>query len=175
MKNLFYLYFISALLFASCDEAIGIEEEVITPPEEVIPTPVPDDKNTPSDFDFTTLKANDTLYIAHYHDLGGESIQVPSGVVINYNEGDIVNGTFVFKEAKIDGKLLNYRLKIQGTPSLINSTFKFEKSRWEITEGKVSDAVALINKETLQKVIYDVKSYGGEVFQIDELDAYFLI
>lgn len=45
MKKLIYLFFISALLFASCDEAIGIEEEVIIPPvEEVIP--IPDDDET---------------------------------------------------------------------------------------------------------------------------------
>ena len=168
MKNLFYLYFISSLLFASCDEAISIDEEVI-------PTPIPDDKNTPSDYDFSTLQANDTLNIAYTHDLGGKSIEVPSNVVINYNKGEIVNGSLVFKEAKIDGKLLNHKLIIQGTPSLTSSTFKFEKSKWEITEGEVLDAVALINKETLQKVIEDVKSYGAETFQIDELDAYFLI
>ncbi|RZT96773.1 parallel beta helix pectate lyase-like protein [Ancylomarina subtilis] len=40
MKNLVYLYFISAILFAACDQAISIEEEILTPPvEEVIPDP----------------------------------------------------------------------------------------------------------------------------------------
>ncbi len=175
MKSLFYLYFISSLLFVSCDETASLEEEVITPPEEVIPTPVPDDKNTKSDFDFNTLVANDTLYIAYSHDLGGASIQIPSDVVINYNEGEIINGTLVFKEGEIDGNLLNHKLKIQGTPSLTSTTFKFEKSKWEITEGEVSDAIALINKNTLEKLFSDVKSYGAEIFQIDELDTYFLV
>ena len=175
MKNLFYFYFISALLFASCDEAISIDEEVITPPEEVIPTPIPDDKNTPSDYDFSTLQANDTLNIAYTHDLGGKSIEVPSNVVINYNKGEIVNGSLVFKEGKIDGNLLNHKLKIQGTPSLTSTTFKFEKSKWEITEGEVSDAIALVNKNTLKNVIAQVKSYGVETFKIDDLDACFWV
>jgi parallel beta-helix repeat protein len=175
MKNLFYLYFVSALLFVSCDEAVGIEEEVITPPEEVIPTPVPDDKNTPSDFDFTTMQPNDTLNIVYSHDLGGKSIVVPADVVINYNQGKLINGTLVFTQGKIAGELLNHKLKIHGKPSLTSTIFKFEKSEWEITEGEVSDAIALINKNTLENVIAEVKSYGVEVFQIDDLDAYFLI
>ncbi len=175
MKNLFYLFFISALLFASCDEAVSIVEEVVPPTEEVIPTPVPDDKNTPSDFDFTTLQANDTLYIAYSHDLGGKSIEVPSNVVINSNDGEIINGTLVFKEGRIDSKLLNHKLKIHGKPTLTSTTFKFEKSKWEITEGEVSDAVALINKNTLENVIAEAKSCGAEIFEMDEVDAYFLV
>ena len=175
MKNLFYLYFISALSFASCDEAVSIVEEVVPPTDEVIPTPVPDDKNTPSDFDFTTLQASDTLYIAYSHDLGGKSIEVPSNVVINSNDGEIINGTLVFKEGEIDGKLLNHKLTVYGKPSLTSTTFKFEKSKWKITEGEVSDAIALVNKNTLENVIAKVKSYGGEIFQVDDLDAYFLI
>lgn len=177
MKNLFYLYFISALLFAACDEAISIEEEIISPPEDVIPTPTPtpDENNTPSDFDFTTLLANDTLNIAHSHDLSGKSIQIPSGVVINYNEGEIVNGTFVFTQGKIAGELLNQNLEIQGKPTLTSTIFKFEKSKWDITEGEVSDDIAFVNKNTLENIIAQVKSYGAEVFQIDDLDAYFLI
>lgn len=175
MKNLFYLFCISAFLFTSCDESISIEEEIISPPEEVIPTPTPDENNTASDFDFTTLQAGDTLNIAYSHDLGGATIQIPTDVVINYNEGEIVNGTFVFTQGKIAGELLNQNLSIEGTPSLNSKKFKFEKSKWEITEGEVSDDTASINKETIQKVIDNVTAYGAEVFQIDELDAYFLV
>lgn len=175
MKNLIYLYFISALVFAACDDAISIEEEVITPPEEVIPDPIPDEENTPQDFDFKTTQANDTLNIAYSHDLGGQTINVASNVVFNHNGGEIVNGTLVFQEGKIDGKLLNHKLKIKGKPALAGTTFKFEKSKWNIVEGEVSDEVALTNKETLQNVINDAKSLGAEVFQIDDLDAYFKI
>ncbi|MRT93414.1 right-handed parallel beta-helix repeat-containing protein [Ancylomarina sp. 16SWW S1-10-2] len=175
MKNLFYLYFISALFFASCDEVISIDEEIISPPEEVIPPADPDPTSTPSSFDFTTIQAKDTLNIAFSHDLGGKSIEIPADVVINYNEGEIVNGTFVFTNGKIAGELLNKNLIIEGTPTLTSTTFEFEKSKWEITEGEVSDDIALVNKETIQKVIDDVTSYGAEVFQIDDLDAYFQV
>jgi hypothetical protein len=175
MKNLIYLYFISALVFASCDDAISIEEEIITPPEEVIPDPIPDEKNTPKDYDFQSTQANDTLNIAYSHDLGGQTINLASNVLINYNGGELINGTLVFQEGKIDGKLLNQKLKIHGNKPLKSSTFVFDKSKWNIVEGEVSNEVALTNAETLEKLFADVKSYGADVFQIDDLDAYFQI
>lgn len=177
MKNLFYLYFISALLFAACDEAISIEEEIISPPEDVIPTPTPapDENNTPSDYDFSTLQANDTLNITYTHDLGGESITVPSDVVINYNQGKITNGTLVFTQAKIASELFNKNLKIQGKPSLQDNTYKFITENWDITEGETTDAVGLVNKQVLENAIAEAKSYGAEIFEMDEIDAYFLV
>ena len=175
MKNLFYLYFISALLIVSCDEAIGIEEKVMTQPEEVIPTPVPDDKNTPSNYDFTTLQANDTLNITYNHDLGGKSIEIPADVVINYNQGKITNGTFVFTQGEIASELFNKDLKIEGKPTLQDNTYKFVAENWDITEGEVTDAVALVNKKVLENAIAEAKSCEAEIFEMDEIDAYFLV
>lgn len=175
MKNLFYLCFISALLFASCDEAVSIVEEVVPPTDEVVPTPVPDDKNTPSDYDFSTLQAGDTLNITYTHDFGGKSIVVPTDVVINYNQGKLINGTLVFTQGEIASELFNKDLKIQGKPILQDNTYKFITKNWNITEGEIDDATALVNKKILENAIAEAKSCEAEIFEMDEIDAYFLV
>ncbi|MRT93446.1 right-handed parallel beta-helix repeat-containing protein [Ancylomarina sp. 16SWW S1-10-2] len=175
MKNLICLYFISALLFTSCDELISIDEEIITPEEEVIPTAESDDKNTPSDYDFSTLQAGDTLNITYTHDLGGESIAIPAGVVINYNQGKLIHGTLVFTQGEIASELFNKDLKIEGKPTLQENTYKFITENWNITEGEINDATALVNKQVLENAIAEAKMYEAAIFEIDEIDAYFLV
>jgi len=127
------------------------------------------------DFDVSAVKENDTISIDVTYDLKGESVHLPPHVSINYGGGRIINGTLIFDNGVIDGQLLNHQLEIGGTVRLKSSTFVFEKSRWNIIEGRVPDTMALKNRETLQRAIDRVKSLGAAVFQINNLDAYFLV
>lgn len=163
---------LSFLIFNACstsdnEEVFDKKEEPIIQDEDLV--------NVPCDFNFNNVQENDTLNISCSHDLGDEVISLPTNVTINYNGGEIINGTLEFDDGIIDGELLNYKLQVQGSVKLESTTFHFRKERWEITEGEVSDAIATINKETFQKVINDTKSYGAKIFQIDELDAFFLV
>lgn len=126
-------------------------------------------------FDFNTIEPNATLNINCIHDLNGEDINVPSSVVINYySGGEITNGTLTFSErGEIDGRLLNYDLEVVGDVKLLSTTFQFNKDNWQITEGRVSDEVAIFNKKSLQKAIDDSKRLGAKIFNIEKLDAYF--
>ncbi|WP_282035630.1 right-handed parallel beta-helix repeat-containing protein [Saccharicrinis aurantiacus] len=130
---------------------------------------------TPCDFDFNTVEINDTLNIKCSHDLKGEDIIIPSSVVINYySGGEITNGTLIFNEqGQIDGRLLNYDLEVEGDAKLLNTTFQFNKDNWQITEGRVTDEVAIFNKKSIQKAIDDSKRLGANTFNIGKLDAYF--
>ena len=128
---------------------------------------------TSSDFDFSTVEENDTLNIAYIHDLEGKNIILPPHVVIKYYGGSIINGTLTFDNGIIDGELLNYQLEITGSATLSSTTFDFVKSKWNITEGEVSDEVAIVNKKSIQKAIDDSKRLGATTFYIGALDAYF--
>jgi hypothetical protein len=130
----------------------------------------------PCDVDFHAVEPNATLNIGCIYDLEGETIALPSNVAVEYFPGgEIVNGTLVFEGGTIDGRLLNYLLFVEGSVTLKSPTFVFEPPKWDMTEGEVSDEIALRNKEMLQRALQDTKSLGATVFQIDALDAYFLV
>ncbi|GAA4282095.1 hypothetical protein GCM10022260_25180 [Gaetbulibacter aestuarii] len=109
-------------------------------------------------------------------DLQGQTINVPSGVTIEYQTGgDIINGTLNFSDGDIiSGELLNGSLELTGaTAQLKEPTFNFIPNRWDIVEGEVDDMVAYDNKLILNKVLKDIQLMGGTTFKIDKLDAYF--
>lgn len=62
---------------------------------------------------------------------------------------------------------------IEKQGSLQNGVFNFDPKRWGIVEGKVSDEVALNNKNIINNIIYKVKAMGITTFKIDKMDAYF--
>lgn len=117
-------------------------------------------------------RANCTWVVDTDRNLNGESISLPAGVTVEFAGGSIRNGTLVFRGGKIDGRLLNSRLVIRGNARLIDPLFKFVASKWSITQGVVSDAVATVNRENIRKAINTVKALGGDTFEIDNIDAF---
>ena len=113
------------------------------------------------------------LLRAFVHDLNGQTITLPGGVFINAIGGIIINGTLIFENGIIDDDILNPDLNIGGTVSLKEPTFTFSASKWGITEGKVTDNIALVNKNHLQKAIDQAKYLKATTFKIDVLDAFF--
>ncbi len=143
-----------------------------TTPED---TALPVNTNAPCDFDLSTASSGDTIIINCLMDLNGQTINLPPNVTIVYEGGDITNGTLNFSDnSVISGELLNSNVILTGsTPQLKDPTFKFDPQRWGIVEGKVSDAVALKNKEILNSLIQQAKDMGVTIFKIDKMDAYF--
>lgn len=150
------------------------EEEVVTPEDE---TEIEVDTSLPCDFSLTNIQPNTTIIINCLLDLGGTTVNLPSGVTIEFEGGDIINGEIIFSsESVISGELLNKDLKLSGTtPSLKDPTFVFKPERWGIVEGKVNDDIALDNKDILQRTIDQVKLMGADEFSIETLDAYFKV
>ena len=129
---------------------------------------------TPCDFDLSDLTANSTTAINCMLDLGGETINLPSNIHLNYDGGDIINGKLVFSGGTIDGRLLSSKLEIDGEVKLKETTFKFVAKRWEsIVEGKTTSAVALKNTAELERLMLYTKQLGATVFEIGKFDAYF--
>ncbi|AOW20091.1 right-handed parallel beta-helix repeat-containing protein [Urechidicola croceus] len=172
MKHLTNLLFVLLLTFSviSCTE----DQELITnntTEEEVVVVDETRD-NAPCNFDFSTAQANETITIGCNHDLNGQTINLPTNVTIEYNGGSITNGTLVFDNGLIDGKLLNINLEVGGSTRLIDTEFHFEKSKWNITEGQVSDEVALTNRLNVNTAITQFKALRGYTFVIDNIDFF---
>ncbi len=173
MKNYYFILLLCLWGMLSCSENQNIPEiDSISEQSEELEN-INEEDITPSDFDFSTIQEGDTIHIGYNHDLNSKSIELPKNVVFQYNGGSIINGHFIFNEGKIDGRLLNYQLEIEGEATLINSDFTFKKENWSITEGKVSDEIALINKKAIQKAIDDSHLLNATSFNIEKLDAYF--
>jgi len=73
----------------------------------------------------------------------------------------------------MDGRLMNSSLEITGEANLIESTFKFWPSRWEIQEGQVTNEVALLNRMHMNKSIETIERLNGNIFELDKIDAFF--
>ncbi|WNH10241.1 hypothetical protein [Thalassobellus suaedae] len=129
----------------------------------------------PCNFDLNTVQTGDIIVINCIMDLEGQSINLPPNVNLVYEGGDIINGTInVSDNTVISGELLNASLIIGGsTPQMKDTTFNFDPKRWGIVEGKVTNEVALSNRNILQNMIDQTKSMGIETFFIDKMDAYF--
>ena len=129
----------------------------------------------PCDFSLDTVLANDTVIINCILDLGGQTFNLPTGVSIIYEGGDIINGTLNFSSGSvISGELLNSSLTLSGTlPQLKSPIFNFIPSRWGIVEGEVGQNVALKNSSIVHNLILLTKSLQADTFSIDKLDAYF--
>lgn len=129
----------------------------------------------PCEFDFSIYSSNDEILINCNYDLNGQTITFPENITLKYDGGLLTNGTIILNGGHIDGKLLNIDLEVEGSARLISTDFVFEKEKWNITEGQVSDEIALTNRENLNKAISLVKSLRGYEFQINDLDAYFQV
>lgn len=130
----------------------------------------------PCDVDFPSLATNETFEVTCVYDLNGETITIPEGVTIAFFGGDIINGTLNFTSSgKIDGELLNYNLEVEGDATLTSETFNFDKNRWNIVEGEVSDEISLNNTDVLENLFLDIKELSANTFIIDDLDAYFKV
>ncbi|AUP77259.1 uronase [Flavivirga eckloniae] len=135
------------------------------------------DATLPCDFTLDNVEPNSTIVINCILDLEGKTVDLPANVTIDYEGGDIINGTINFSEGNtIDGNLLNSTLIIGGTkPQVKDPTFNFDPKRWGIVEGKVSDDVAWENRNILSEIFIKVKELGVNTFRIDEMDAYFKV
>nr|WP_319398915.1 right-handed parallel beta-helix repeat-containing protein [uncultured Carboxylicivirga sp.] len=178
MKSNLLIIFSFIFLLACSKEYIekpGTDEPETDNPDTEEPIPGDDVETVPCDFDFNTIEANDTLNIVCNHDLSGETINIPSNVIINYYSGGaITNGTLYFEDnGIIDGRILNYKLNVEGNVKLKSTTFQLNINRWNITEGIVSDEVAITNKKALQKALDDSKRLGATIFNTGDFDAYF--
>jgi len=192
MKKIpFFLLIFSFLLLTSCggsDDA-EIEESIFiadnptgngnpeTPTTENI---LEERVETPCEFDLSNVKEGDVILINCTLDLKGENINLPARVTLNYDKGDIINGTLNFSNGgKIDSRLLNISLEVVGDVQLLTNDFEFFPSRWDIVEGSVTRAVAFTNHENIQKAIDLIKfltpqpTFEKSEFSISRLDAFF--
>ncbi len=133
------------------------------------------DATLPCDFTLDNVAANSTIIIDCIMDLDGQTVNLPANVTLSYEGGDIINGTINFGDGGIiDGDLMNSTLTFTGSsPQVKDPVFTFKPDRWGIVEGKVSDEVALNNKNVLNSLISETKKLGVTTFEIDEMDAYF--
>ncbi|WP_211344254.1 right-handed parallel beta-helix repeat-containing protein [Flavivirga rizhaonensis] len=154
-----------------------IEEEKETPIDTEDPSDDGDDHDAtlPCDFTLDNLDPNATVIIDCILDLGGETVNLPANVTIDFEGGDIINGTINFSEGSIiDGHLLNSTLTIGGSsPQLKDPTFNFDPKRWGIVEGETTSEIALRNNKILEEAMEMSKELGVTTFKIDKLDAYF--
>lgn len=130
-------------------------------------------RSTPCGFNFNETTAGETISIDCDYDLNGAIIIFPENVTLQFAGGAITNGTLIFKNGFIAGELLNITLLVEGTASILNTTFFFDPEKWGITQGKVDDSIALINRDNINTAISLVKFLGADIFELDNLDAYF--
>lgn len=163
-------------LFTACSNEPLAEDPAATTTTEPTQKEPQVNGETPCDFNLTNLGPNDTVIIDCLLDLGGQTVNIPSGVTLEYQAGgDIINGTLNFSENDIiSGEFLNASLKLSGgTPTLKETIFNFIPSRWDIVEGETTSDLALNNRNILEKVMNDTKTFGATTFEIDQMDAYF--
>ncbi|AWX45804.1 uncharacterized protein HME9304_02834 [Flagellimonas maritima] len=133
----------------------------------------PDTEVVDCDSTFFDIEANSTLLVNCNFDLKGAHIKLPTNISLLFEGGSIYNGALTFNGGVISGELLNTDLEIDGQVSLENSEFTFDKNKWNIKEGKVSDDTAFNNLNSIKDAIALVERLNGDTFEIDEIDAYF--
>ncbi|MFL1895418.1 hypothetical protein ACJRPK_06920 [Aquimarina sp. 2-A2] len=126
-------------------------------------------------FNLNGVQANARIGLTCVIDLNGDNLKLPPNVELRYSGGSITNGTLTLDGGIIDSRLMNKNLTIKGDFMLRDNKFILHPSQWDFVEGRVSQASAKTNKETLQDLIDDAKSYGATRFEIDSFDAYFEI
>lgn len=182
IKPMFLCFFLTLSLLACNNEELFVEpttEVVPTTPEESTGNtdtdPVAPNVSTPCDFKLDAVQANATVVINCVMDLQGKTVNLPAGVTLVYEGGDIVNGTLNFaNNTTISGELMNSTLTMAGTkPQIKDPSFTFDPKRWGIVEGEVSMEVAKQNTNIIQNTIKKTKELGIKVFKIDRMDAYF--
>ncbi|SNR14815.1 right-handed parallel beta-helix repeat-containing protein [Tenacibaculum jejuense] len=172
MKLRFYNIII-LLISLSCskDEVINVDQgdEDNNVPDEIVNT-------TPCNFTLKNVAPNTKLTINCVLDLKGETVNLPSGVELVFDKGQIINGVVNFESnGSIDGDLLNLSLSITGDAKLSNENFNFFGDRWEMKEGTVTNEVALENRKNLQKAIDLTSALGATKFSVEKIDVYFKI
>ncbi len=129
--------------------------------------------STPCEFSLDTLEADATLELDCQIDLQGAMVVLPRGITLIFNGGEIINGGLFMNDGKIDGRLLNHSLEVDGTSELIDKTFLFYPDRWNITMGETTDQKSLDNRDNLRMAMDQVHQLKGDVFEIGSMDAYF--
>ncbi len=174
MKKIILLIF-SILLITSCSKDT-VSEPVIEEDTSEKPAPAePEDTAIKDcDFDLSTIKENETVLIDCNLDLEGKTVNLPKGVTLKFEKGELKNGALSFAgNGKIDGELLNATLSIEGDIKLTKNEFEFIPDRWGITEGIVNDDIARKNRDALEENMVTIKELGASKFLIDNMDAYF--
>lgn len=176
MRKLIYYFVltVSAIVLHSCAEET-ILEQIAQDSEATTAALHEKTSNTLEncDFDLANIKADTQKAISCLIDLKGQTIQLNNNVDLTYDGGDIINGTLIFKTGKIDGRLLNQELQIQGNATLIDPIFNFDPARWDLVQGKTSFRNALHNRLRLEELMGMVKKMDGDTFKINSFDAYF--
>lgn len=184
IKPMFLCFFLTLSLLACNNEELFVEpttEVVPTTPEESTGNtdtdPVAPNVSTPCDFKLDAVQANATVVINCVMDLQGKTVNLPAGVTLVYEGGDIINGTLNFaNNTTISGELMNSSLTMGGTkPQLKDPSFTFDPKRWGIVEGEVADAIATKNRDIFESLMLQVKDLGIHTFKIDKMDAYFKV
>ncbi len=163
-----FLSLISFFIIISCSkEKLATDSEVIT--EDEI------DVNASCGFSLENVKPNSIIKINCMMDLQGKVINLPKGITLLYEGGNIINGTLHFSnDGVINGNLLNSTITITGIkPQLEKNVFHFYPDRWGLIEGRVSDEVAKKNKEIINTSIKNAKEMGATTFEIGKMNAYF--
>jgi hypothetical protein len=131
--------------------------------------------SSPCEKNLLGMVSNSKLSIDCLSDLGGQTINMPKGVALNFDGGSLANGTLNFNGGTIDGRLLSRGLKITGNVQLANNTVQFEPSQWGIVQGWTNKGNAKNNKESIMEAITQVKKLGGNTLEIDAMDAYLYV
>lgn len=169
MRQLTYLL-LSVFLFISCsDDNKYLEDSTNTTNINSNEDPKAE---IPCEIDFNNASPNNIILIGCDLDLNNETITLPENVTIKFDGGSVTNGTLQFNGGLIDGKLLNIDLNIEGSARLISTDFLFEKEKWNIIEGIVSDEIALSNRDNLNTAMELFKSLRGYTFEINDVDFF---
>jgi parallel beta-helix repeat protein len=176
MRKLIYYFVltVSAFVLHSCAEET-IFEQIAQDSEATTAALHEKTSNTLEncDFNLANIKADTQKSISCLIDLKGQTVQLNNNVDLTYDGGDIINGTLIFKTGKIDGRLLNQELQVEGNATLIDPIFKFDPARWDLVQGKTSFRNALHNRLRLEELMGMVKKMNGDTFKMDSFDAYF--
>ncbi len=167
-KHILIILLFSILHITSCSKDTKLEGPIINEesPINII--------KTPCNFDLSNIKEDEKVVINCILDLEGRTVTLPKNVTLSFNNGDIINGTLNFLDnGKIDGRLLNYSLNIEGNAELINNEFEFIPTKWNITEGITNDKISRENRDLFVTTMQKIKDLGGTVFKINKMDAYF--
>ncbi|WP_299252451.1 right-handed parallel beta-helix repeat-containing protein [uncultured Aquimarina sp.] len=180
----YFLLLIFALYVTSCStenfdditQEVSDEDPDTTDPDTDDPDEDVNTSDTPCDFDLFDIAANSTVVIDCILDLEGETINLPDGVILTFDGGDIIgDGILNFSGGgKIAGELLSSKVTLLGDVTLIDPIFKFVASRWKnIKQGQTTSDIALKNNTELEKLFFDIKEMGGTTFEMGKFDAYF--
>ena len=172
----FTLLVLFALILSCNNESVDDDPQNITPPEE----DQDDRSSTPCAFNLSNLNQGDVITIDCLLDLGGQTVNIPNNVTLEFDGGDIINGTLNFAaNGKIDTRLLNLSLKINGEATVIANNFIFIPSRWDIVQGAINGEIAFKNHENIQEAVDLVKrltpiaNFERTNFSISRMDAFF--